>query len=306
MRVLIADDDRPSARALEVDLRTNGYDVTIVGNGAEAWEILKEDDRPQIAILDWKMPVMNGLEVCRRVRQATGPYVYILLLTSNTDPDSVVTAMDAGVDDYMRKPCYAAELRARLRCGMRIVDLEERLRRQATHDALTGILNRGAIMERVAVEMGRARRDSEPLCLAMIDVDHFKRVNDTYGHSVGDTVLCQMTSQVRSVLRPYDSIGRYGGEEFLVVFPKCKIADGLTIAERIRRSISEAIIRTQTEKILVTASIGIAEVHPFVDLNAVIEEADNALLRAKKQGRDRVEFSALERLSTRGYGVRAD
>jgi len=296
MKVLIADDDLLSARALETDLRANGYDVTVVGDGAEAWQILKADDRPQIAILDWRMPIMDGLEVCRRVRQATGPYIYILMVTGNADPDSVITGMDAGADDYMRKPCYPAELRARLRTGKQIVDLEEKLRGQATHDALTGILNRGAIMERVAVEMARAYRDSEHLCLAMVDLDYFKQVNDTYGHSAGDTVLCEAASRMNSVLRPYDSIGRYGGEEFLVVFPKCELANALAIAERIRRSISRATVSTQTEQILVTASIGIAEVRDYTDAKAAIREADNALFHAKQKGRDRIESLTLERM----------
>jgi two-component system, cell cycle response regulator len=298
VRVLIADDDWLTARMLETDLQTRGYEVTIVGDGAEAWEILKTDDRPQIAILDWMMPIMDGLEVCRRVRRASGPYVYILLVTGKADPDSVVMGMDAGADDYIRKPFYPAELRARLRSGKRIVDLEEKLRRQATHDALTGILNRGAIMERVAVEMERAYRDSEHLCIAMVDLDHFKLVNDTYGHSAGDTVLCEMASRMSSVLRPYDSIGRYGGEEFIVVFPNCEVASALAIAERIRCSISGATVSTQIEKILVTASIGIAEVRYSADTKAAIREADNALFRAKQKGRDRVEFSAPEQVST--------
>jgi two-component system cell cycle response regulator len=296
MRVLIADDDWLSAQVLEIDLRANGYDVTVVGDGGEAWEILKEDERPQIAILDWRMPIMDGLEVCRRVRQASGPYVYLLLVTGNADPDSVVKGMDAGADDYIRKPYYPAELRARLRSGKRIVDLEEKLRRQATHDALTGIFNRGAILERVTAEMARADRDSEKLSLAMVDLDHFKRINDTYGHDAGDMVLCETASRMSSVLRPYDSIGRYGGEEFLVVFPKCEIASAVAIAERIRRSISNTTIRTQSEEILVTASIGIAEVRHPTDVNAVIREADCALFRAKQKGRDCV-VSTLQRMS---------
>jgi len=298
MRVLIADDDYLSAQALEIDLRAGGYDVTVVADGGEAWQILKADDPPQIAILDWKMPIMDGLEVCRRVRRSTGPYIYLLLLTGNADPDSVVTGMDAGADDYMRKPCSLAELRARLRSGKRIVDLEEKLRLQATHDALTGILNRGAIMERLAVEMARAYRDSEHLCLALVDLDHFKQINDTYGHGAGDTVLCETASRMSSVLRPYDSIGRYGGEEFLVVFPKCEVASAVAISERIRRAISGATVSTETEDILVTASIGIAEVGHSMDAHAVIREADKALFRAKKKGRDRVEFPALEQMSS--------
>lgn len=297
MRVLIADDDRLSARMLEASLKAGGYEVLVAGDGGQAWQILKADDRPQIAILDWMMPVIDGLEVCRRVRRSSGPYVYILLLTGNTDPDSVVTGMDAGADDYIRKPFHPAELKARLRSGKRIVDLEEKLRRQAMHDSLTGILNRGAIMERFSIEMDRTHRDNGNLCIAMVDLDHFKRVNDTCGHTVGDTVLSETASRMASVLRPYDSIGRYGGEEFIIVFPKCDAAHAFAIADRVRRSISIQPVRTNWDAVTVTASIGIAEARPLMDSDAVIREADNALFRAKQAGRNRVELSDHQSIS---------
>jgi diguanylate cyclase (GGDEF)-like protein len=182
--------------------------------------------------------------------------------------------MDAGADDYIRKPFHPAELKARLRSGKRIVDLEEKLRRQATHDALTHILNRGAIMERIAIEMERSYRKNENLCIAMVDLDHFKEVNDTFGHSAGDTVLCETASRMSSVLRPYDSIGRYGGEEFIVVFPRCDVSAAAAIAERIRRAISIAPVGAQNDRISVTASIGIAEARNSKDADAVIREAD--------------------------------
>jgi diguanylate cyclase (GGDEF)-like protein len=297
MRVLIADDDRLSALMLEANLKASGYEVTVVSDGGEAWQVLKNDNRPQIAILDWMMPVMDGLEVCRKVRHAGGPYVYILLLTGNSDPDSVVTGMDAGADDYIPKPFHPAELKARLRSGRRIVELEEKLRRQATHDALTGILNRGAIMERIAIEMERAYREHGNLCVAMVDIDHFKNVNDMFGHSTGDTVLCETTSRMSSVLRPYDSIGRYGGEEFIVVFPGCDLPEATAIADRVRRAISITPVPTRAGDIYVTASLGIAEARHSKDADAVIREADRALFRAKKTGRDRIEVSRQEKLS---------
>ena len=289
MRVLIADDDRLSARMLEANLKKSGYDVTIAPDGGQAWEVLKRDDRPQIAILDWMMPVLDGLEVCRRVRGSGGPYVYILLLTGNADRDAVVTGMDAGADDYIRKPFEPAELQARLRSGMRIVELEEKLRRQATLDALTGVLNRGAIMDRLEVEIERAGRENEPLCVAMVDLDHFKQINDTYGHAAGDIVLSESTKKMCSVLRPYDLVGRYGGEEFIIVFVRCEEDTASDIAERIREIISNDPINAGTRQIAVTASIGVAQVFRAKDSDAAIREADNALFRAKQQGRNRVE-----------------
>ena len=289
MRVLIADDDRLSARMLEASLKASGYDVLIAEDGEKAWQILKAHDRPQIAILDWMMPGMDGLEVCRKVRRTSGPYVYILLLTGNTDPDSVVTGMDAGADDFIRKPFHPAELKARLRSGNRIVELEEKLRRQATQDSLTGIMNRGAIMERFAIEMDRAYRDDESLCIGMVDLDHFKKVNDTCGHTVGDTVLSETASRMTSVLRPYDSAGRYGGEEFIIVFPKCEVSQAFSIAERVRRAIAIAPVRTSWDAVSVTASIGVAEARRYMNADAVIRDADDALFRAKQGGRNRVE-----------------
>jgi diguanylate cyclase (GGDEF)-like protein len=289
MRVLIADDDRLSARVLEVNLKKGGYDVTVVPDGSKAWEILKSDDRPQIAILDWMMPVMDGPEVCRQVRRAGGPYVYILLLTGNTDRDAFVTGLDAGADDYIRKPFDSAELQARLRSATRIVELEEKLRRQATLDALTGVLNRGAIMERLEVEMDRSGREGDSLCVAMVDLDHFKQINDTYGHSVGDSVLCEAARRMCSVVRPYDVVGRYGGEEFIVVFSRCDEQTALSIVERIRETISTDPVQANSRSISVTASIGVARVLNSVDADTALREADNALFRAKQQGRNRVE-----------------
>ena len=291
MKVLIADDDRLSARMLEANLTKSGYEVTVVSDGGRALQILNSDDRPQIAILDWMMPVMDGPEVCRQVRRAGGPYIYILLLTGNTDPSAVVTGMDAGADDYIRKPFDRAELHARLRSGRRIVELEEKLRRQATVDTLTGLLNRGAIMDRLGREMERALREKHPICVAIVDLDHFKKINDTFGHSAGDTVLREAASKMSSVLRPYDSVGRYGGEEFIIVFPRCDQSIASGIAERIRSSIAHRL-EIDSQEVPVTASIGIAQAVASLTADEVIRAADNALFRAKESGRNRVELAS--------------
>ena len=288
MKVLIADDDRLSARMLEASLTKSGYEVTVVSDGGRALQILNSEDRPQMAILDWMMPVMDGPEVCRQVRSAGGTYIYMLLLTGNSDPSAVVTGMDAGADDYIRKPFDVAELEARLRSGRRIVELEEKLRRQATVDTLTGLLNRGAIMDRLAREMERAQRENHPICVAIVDLDHFKRINDTHGHSAGDAALREAASKMSSVLRPYDAVGRYGGEEFIVVFPSCDESVAMSIAERIRSSIEQRI-EIESKGIEITASIGVAQADGSLTSDAVIRAADNALFRAKQSGRNRVE-----------------
>ena len=290
MRVLIADDDRLSARMLEANLTKSGYEVTVVSDGGHALQILRSDDRPQMAILDWMMPVMDGPEVCRQVRKSGGPYIYMLLLTGNSDPSAVVTGMDAGADDYIRKPFDPAELHARLRSGKRIVELEEKLRRQATIDALTGLLNRGAIMDRLTSEIERSIREGHPLCIAMVDLDHFKKLNDTHGHSAGDTALCEAARKMSFVLRPYDAVGRYGGEEFIVVFPRCDESIAMGIAERIRSSIAQPI-RIEDQQISVTASIGVARAIHSKSADAIMQAADDALFRAKQLGRNRVELA---------------
>ena len=288
MRVLIADDDRVSALVLRSALETSGYDVVLGTDGLQAWQVLQSDDPPRLAILDWMMPGLDGLEICRRVREAGGPYVYLLLLTANINPAEVVTGINAGADDYIKKPFNPDELLARLRTGARIVELEERLRFQAAQDSLTGLLNRAAIMERLETEMRRAFRAAAPLSIAMVDIDHFKNINDTYGHAAGDAVLRETARKMGALLRPYDSIGRYGGEEFIIVFPNCNVSDATAIAERVCRFISQKPADIGSCEISVTVSIGVAEMSKVSEYDSLVRAADIALFRAKADGRNQV------------------
>ena len=279
-----------------------GYDAVMAQDGTEAWDVLQSDRAPRLAILDWMMPGIDGVEVCRRVRSSgREPYIYILLLTARTDSQDLVEGMEAGADDYLTKPFNAHELRVRLRAGCRILDLQEQLlharealRDQATHDGLTTLLNRTAILEVLWDEIARAQRERQPLSLLMLDLDRFKNINDTYGHLNGDAVLSEAAGRLRGVSRRYDAVGRYGGEEFLVVLPGCNSADACSQAERLRQAIAATPFESTTQPIRITVSVGVSSAWHrdgcHSDADRLIREADEALYKAKAQGRNRVEL----------------
>jgi diguanylate cyclase (GGDEF)-like protein len=297
MRILIADDEPVSRRLLEETLVRLGHDVVAVENGADAQSALLAPGGPHLAILDWMMPGPDGLAVCRAVRQRGAPYVYVILLTARNRPEDMLVALDAEVDDFLTKPFDILELRARLRSAARVLDLQEgllrtqeELRRLATHDHLTELSNRRAVVDRLALEMRRAARELMPLSVVIVDLDHFKRINDTYGHGAGDVLLREAARRLRSVLRSHDSLGRYGGEEFLLVLPGCSEGDAWDVAERARTAIASAPVTTGDLVLPMTASFGLASVaEPDEDPDDLIERADRALYRAKAGGRNRVE-----------------
>ncbi|HXB71194.1 MAG TPA: diguanylate cyclase [Candidatus Acidoferrales bacterium] len=298
MRVLAAEDNPVFQSMLRTMLTKWGYDAVIARDGVEAWNVLQGEDAPRLAILDWMMPGIDGVEVCRRVRVADRePYIYILLLTARTDSQDLVDGMEAGADDYLTKPFNAHELRVRLRAGCRILDLQqqllharEALREQATHDGLTKLLNRSAILEVLRNEIARAGREHQPLSLLMLDLDRFKNINDTYGHQDGDAVLREAALRMRTAGRRYDSVGRYGGEEFLVVLPGCDLADARSQAERLREAIAGTPFGSGSQPLQVTMSVGVSCARDH-DADTLIREADEALYRAKAQGRNCVEWS---------------
>ncbi|MBZ5619258.1 MAG: diguanylate cyclase [Acidobacteriia bacterium] len=299
MKILAAEDNPVFQSMLRTMLTKWGYDVVMARDGTQAWQALQSEDTPRLAILDWMMPGMDGVEVCRRVRAAgREPYIYILLLTARTESQDLVEGMDAGADDYLTKPFNAHELRVRLRAGRRILDLQEQLlqarealREQATHDSLTGLLNRASILETLHNELSRARRESQPVALLIVDLDRFKLVNDTYGHLAGDSVLREAARRMKSAVRRYDAVGRYGGEEFLIVLPGCEGDTAHVQAERIREAVAAGPFVAGTHPVAVTCSIGVScRTHPSVsETDPLIREADLALYLAKDRGRNRVE-----------------
>jgi two-component system cell cycle response regulator len=296
VRVLIAEDDDATRDVLEVLLSERGYEVVVARDGSEAWDLLQQDDAPSLAILDWLMPGQDGAELCRKVRQSGKPNIYILMLTVKGEREDLIAGIDAGADDYIRKPADVDELCARLRAGERIVRQQEELRLQATHDDLTGVLNRGTILGVLKRELAHGARNGVPVAVILADVDDFKQVNDTHGHAIGDAVLCEVSKRLAAPMRVYDAIGRYGGEEFLIVLSACEAASAVDVAERVRCSVASAPLNTAAGAIAITVSLGVAAVGngQSLDVDALILAADNALYRAKRAGRNRVEGAPLE------------
>ncbi len=299
MRVLIADDNAMSRLTLRSQLKKWGYEVVEASDGDAAWAILSMPDSPRLAILDWMMPGLDGIELCRRVRaQELEPYLYVILLTGRESKDDVVAGLAAGADDYVTKPFDAQELRVRVRAGERICTLHgelvtarERLRYEATHDHLTGTWNRAAILDALERERGRALRTGAPLAIAMFDFDHFKRINDDYGHLAGDAVLREGVARISSVLRTRDLLGRYGGEEFLAVLPGVDAEGATAVCDLARAAVAAGPVTSCEHQIQASVSVGVAVWVGVRDPTELIDRADAALFRAKHGGRNRVEVA---------------
>lgn len=293
MKVLVADDSPISRHLLQVSLCSSGYETHLVADGPEALQMLEQEDGPKLAILDWMMPNLDGVEVCRAIKmRAAEPYVYIILLTAKGRQEEINEGLEAGADDYITKPFDLQELKARLRVGRRILELHEQLASQARHDSLTSLLNRSAILEVLQKELIRSIREKTPVAAIMTDLDHFKDVNDTYGHLAGDAVLREASRRLSASLRASDAVGRYGGEEFLIVAPSCGAAGGADLAERLRESICGVPIDASGRTIVVTMSFGVAATCELKQVNQLLHMADEALYAAKKAGRNRVEVNS--------------
>ena len=293
MHILIAEDDLTSRGMLAAVLKKSGHDVVETVNGAEALDELQKPGAPKLVILDWMMPEMEGLEVVRRVRAMESPQPpFIVMLTSKGGKADIVAGLDAGADDYLSKPFDAMELQARMRAGQRIVELQEAMAHQSTHDPLTGALNRRGILHAVEAELARVRRSPASLSVGMCDIDYFKQVNDTHGHLAGDDVLRGVVRCIQSGLREYDLIGRYGGEEFLVLAPGSTGRTEEGLYHRLCAAVAERPMATRERGIAVTVSIGVAAASAGGTVDAVLAAADAALYRAKDEGRNRVVYDA--------------
>jgi two-component system cell cycle response regulator len=296
LKILLAEDDLTSRTILSAALKKWGYDPVTVTDGKAALESLQQADAPRLAILDWNMPEMDGLDVCRKIRATqTSNLPYIILLTSMTEKSDSVIGLDAGANDYINKPYDNDELRARIRVGQKMVEMQSELIRardalayEATHDPLTITMNRRAILGMLDKEIARSVRQKTELSIGLCDIDHFKMINDRYGHRIGDEVLCGFVQIIQKKLRCYDSMGRYGGEEFLIITPATGNSAALGVYSRLCINLAATPIITSAGSISITISIGVARGKMESTVDSMIADADDALYRAKKEGRNRV------------------
>jgi diguanylate cyclase (GGDEF)-like protein len=304
MRVLIVDDDGDYLQFLRMILERQGHVVYEAADGLTAWDLLQTEAIPFV-VTDWMLPELDGIGLTRNIRAANFPYYsYIILLTAKKGRADIVNGLEAGADDYLTKPFDVSELRARIKIGERILNLEMRLRESlhqlaslASHDSLTGLLNRRALYEIIEKEQNRTEGAGFPLSVVMIDLDHFKLINDQYGHLAGDEALCQVAKAITERKRSSDHAGRWGGEEFLLVLPGANLQEAGIVAERMRVAIGSLIIRLDDGRVVsVRASLGVASTVPSekFSLERLIDGADKALYMAKAAGRDLVRLYTKE------------
>jgi two-component system cell cycle response regulator len=293
VKILIAEDDPVSRRLLEAFLSKWGYDVVVTCDGGEAWEVLNEADAPSLVVSDWMMPKIDGLELCRKIRKMQrSSYTYFIILTAKERKEDVIQGLEAGADDFLIKPFHQEELKYRVQIGKRIIELEQRIQVLAYTDPLTGVLNRRAFIERMEAEINRSIRENAPLSLILTDIDHFKRINDKFGHQAGDLVLQKFTKQLSKSSRLYDFVGRYGGEEFVVCFPGGDKMHGRSVAERMRKGVEAMKIKlpNSSQSVKITASFGLASLRMGYEetVDSLIKRVDEAMYKAKHEGKNRV------------------
>lgn len=301
MKVLLVEDDCIACLALDSVLRQCNCEVQTVHDGWSALRAFEADNGPRIAILDWVIPGLDGHELCRMIRQVySQSYCYIVMLTARGEKRDIVAGLESGADDYLVKPVDFDELKARIGTARRILDMQDHLiasrdsfREQAMHDSVTGLWNRTVIDDTLRREWKRLQRQEGPIGVIVADIDQFKRINDTFGHPTGDRVLTEVAQRMSATLRPYDAIGRYGGDEFLIVLPNTDARETFAVADRLRHAVALRPIVSigHAVDVAVTVSLGASASDALhAEPNALIIEADAALYRAKNTGRNRAEL----------------
>jgi len=290
LRILVVDDSRMARTALCQQLATMGYDAAWAPGGAEALARVQEEAF-DVVLVDFKVADMDGVEVCWHLRAAQGAkHLYLMLMIPGSITNQFFEVVENGADEFLRKPLDWAWLRARLLAASRVVDMQRELERLATTDSLTGALNRGRFMARAAEEVMRARRYGRELSAMMLDIDFFKRINDTHGHAAGDEAIRMNVRTTRHLIRQCDVLGRLGGEEFAVLLPETALPGAVLLAERLRRSLAVTAVKAPDgPSFTFTVSIGVSTLHKGEDhIDPMLARADEALYRAKRGGRNRV------------------
>jgi diguanylate cyclase (GGDEF)-like protein len=304
MKILIKDSNPTSRQFLASILLRMGHDIRVIFEPLQECEALSAKGEPQIALLDHAVPGANYPDLFREIRKRCGTNLYIILLTEPNSADGITAELESAVDDLLLWPFTEAELRTHIRTATRVLELQNgRIQTQrllfnaAMSDDLTGLWNRRMILNQLARELNRARHERQPLAIAMMDIDLFKSVNDTYGHLAGDTVLRDVALSLRSQLRSYDFIGRYGGEEFLALLPGCDQETSAEIARRMCQTVAGHPVQVGDVEVPVTVSIGLSSTAEVgFDPDALITAADSGLYRAKAGGRNQVIAAAIHGL----------
>jgi diguanylate cyclase (GGDEF)-like protein len=304
--ILVVEDNPVTQMLLEKTITQGGYPVIVVDNGSKALEVIQKQPI-SIVLTDWIMPEMNGIELCKIIRdQVLERYVYVLLLTGRESKEDIVQGLEAGADDYLVKPFHPAELIARIRTGTRILKLERSLNKAyreikdiSIRDMLTGCYNRHYMVKQLEYELKRIERYRHPLSLILCDIDHFKQINDQFGHLAGDQVLREFVKCLQGMIRDdLDWLARFGGEEFLIVLPETDLEGAMVLTERLRNRIQHKKIWVPGRMIRVSASFGVVEYTPSIaceniSSNILINQADSYLYEAKSKGRNRAEGGRL-------------
>lgn len=305
MKILVVDDEQFERRLIEKTLARLGHDIMTAKSGAEAWERIQQE-HVRFVITDWNMPGVDGIQLIQKIRssQLSG-YVYVILVTSNDRSEEVVAGLYSGADDYLTKPFNPPELEARVAVGERVLTLEDnlvkakqQLEKLAMVDSLTGLMNRRAIYKFTRGELERARRIADPISVIFLDIDKFKSINDHHGHLVGDEALKLVSQVIRQRSRTYDGVGRWAGDEFMVVLPGTRPQDAEKAAQRIIEGIATTpLVLPDNKSIQIHASAGVASIQKMTNasnlLDSLIQAADEALYRAKAAGGDQVQMDWL-------------
>lgn len=306
LQILVADDDSISRDRVIHQISRLGHQVTECEDGLNTWCCVHSSSPPDMIIMDWNMPGMTGVEVCRRIRQKKSlQYTYIIMLTARSGYENIIKGMESGADDFISKPFRLEEFKVRLRAGERIIRLNRQMRRAhgclellASRDPLTGLWNRAYILNFLEKELARSLRNRTSLFVSIMDVDHFKRINDTLGHPSGDLVLKEMAERLQGALREQDYVGRFGGEEFLLILTETGSSSLEQVARRYVELISSKPYKVDDKNLRLSASFGWFRMDTGIEFNVkdIICKADRALYKAKSNGRNRFEIAENDEL----------